>query len=56
MQEGEVLATMVGHTDRVNCVQWLPTSGELHWLTTPAHIASAESKQIISQVLAYLVW
>lgn len=30
LQAAKVVATMIGHTDRVNCVQWLPTSGEAH--------------------------
>ena len=28
LQESKVVATMIGHTDRVNCVQWLPKLGE----------------------------
>ena len=32
LQEAKVVATMVGHTDRVNCVQWLPTSGDSYKL------------------------
>lgn len=30
LQEAKVVATMIGHTDRVNCVQWLPTLGEIY--------------------------
>ncbi|KAL3133219.1 hypothetical protein ABBQ38_007106 [Trebouxia sp. C0009 RCD-2024] len=26
-EAAKVVATMIGHTDRVNCVQWLPTAG-----------------------------
>lgn len=56
-QEARVVATMVGHTDRVNCVRWLPFTGEscnptiisLH-LRKPTAISS----QV--QVLAYLLW
>lgn len=29
LQAAKVVATMVGHNDRVNCVEWLPTPGTL---------------------------
>ena len=53
LQAAKVVATMIGHTDRVNCVQWLSTSGETCSLPTIAvctaslqmsHFAGAEAR------------
>lgn len=59
LQQAKVVATMVGHTDRVNCVQWLPISGESCKPTTiSSHWQTAYTNQFILQVqvLAFLVW
>ena len=60
LQEAKVVATMVGHTDRVNCVQWLPVSGEsckpatisLHWQTAYTKVHSTNTGAGITGVVA----
>lgn len=54
LQAAKIVATMIGHADRVNCVQWLPTAGKCSTLGQSSKHCHAEQPvafHVLLQVL-----